>query len=301
MYQTDVYPSRIGEAEKILPRRDPVVYNRQSQKPFALNEAQLKHYEDNGFLVLDEYLSDWVGDIKQEMQSLKTTMAGREELYTEPGSNSLRTLFNPCGNSRLLDRFSRQDKLLDIVEQLLGEGVYLMQSRINVKPAYYGKSFAWHSDFETWHVEDGMPRMRAVTAWLMLDDSTPYNGPLYVVPKSHRQYVSCQGITGEKNYLQSLKQQKAGVPQPETISKLLEHGGIKGVYGKAGTLVLHECNLLHGSPDNISHQNRSLMMMVYNHCSNACSKPFSGLAKRPDYLSNPDTKPLKRCFAKQAA
>ncbi len=114
-------------------------------------------------------------------------MAGRKELITEPESNELRTVFKPFAFSQLIDKFSRHPKILTIARQLLGSDIYITQSRINIKPAFTGKSFPWHSDFETWHIEDGMPRMRAVTAWIMLNENNEYNGPLYVILGSHQQ------------------------------------------------------------------------------------------------------------------
>ena len=182
---------------------------------------------------------------------------------------------------------------MTIAEQILGSDVTITQSRINIKPAYKGKSFPWHSDFETWHVEDGMPRMRALTAWIMLTDNNEYNGPLYVIPGSHKKYISCSGMTDEKNYEKSLKKQEAGVPSPETIDTILDDLDIQGIYGKPGTVVFHECNLLHGSPDNIAGTSRSLVMVVYNSCENKLVEPYCGLPPRPHYLRNPDQDAIK--------
>lgn len=79
---------------------------------------------------------------------------------------------------------------------------------------------------------------------------------------------------------------------PKTIDSLLQEQGIQGIYGKPVTVVIHECNLLHGSPDNISPWPRSLLMYVYNSVHNKVVAPFSGLKLRPDYLSSPDPEPL---------
>jgi ectoine hydroxylase len=35
---------------------------------------------------------------------------------------------------------------------------------------FQGRDFWWHSDFETWHIEDGMPRMRALSALMLTDN-----------------------------------------------------------------------------------------------------------------------------------
>lgn len=287
MKAKDIYPSRTGQDERITPRMDPIVYGGiQPEMENTLSSEQIEYYQDNGFIVLPNYMPDWVEPLLEEVEHLKNIMAEREELITEPDNGELRTIFKPFDFSQLIDRFSRHPKILSIAKQLLGSDVYLTQSRINIKPAFFGQSFPWHSDFETWHVEDGMPRMRAVTAWIMLNENNEYNGPLYVIPGSHKSFVSCAGITENKNYNQSLKKQVAGVPQPETMQHLLENCGIQGVYGSPGTVIFHECNLMHGSPDNISGMPRTLLMMVYNSCENKLVQPFCNQPPRPDYLRN---------------
>ncbi|GAA3966270.1 phytanoyl-CoA dioxygenase family protein [Allohahella marinimesophila] len=290
----DIYPSRTGECEKILNRMDPVVYGDSTSAPeFGLKQNQIEFYEDNGYLTIPDFMPEVVPDLIAEMDRMKEDLAGDETLVTEPDSGEIRTIFKPFAHSDVVDQLSRDPRILDKVRQLLGSEVYMMQSRINVKPAFKGKSFPWHSDFETWHVEDGMPRMRAVTVWLMLSENTEYNGPLFVVPGSHKKYVACSGKTIEKNYETSLKKQVLGVPKPETMKEVLANSDIKGLYGGPGTLVFHECNLLHGSPDNISADPRSILMFVYNSVENRPVEPFGGQPPRPHYLSNPDVAPLK--------
>lgn len=282
----DPYPSRSGSEETILPRMDPVVYG--DGRPMGkhhLDEDQLQRYAENGFLTIPGYMDDVVDSIHEESERLKDSMADYEELYTEPDSGQLRTLFKPHAYSDLIARISRDKRIVDLVKQILDSDVYITQSRINRKPAFHGRSFAWHSDFETWHVEDGMPRMRAVTAWIMLTHNHEYNGPLYVIPGSHNEYVSCGGVTEKDNYRNSLKKQVAGVPKDTTMRQLLKDRDIQGIYGKAGTLVLHECNILHGSPDNISADPRALLMMIYNSAENQLEAPFGG-HERPHYLAD---------------
>lgn len=62
-------------------------------------------------------------------------------------------------------------RLLDIAQFLLDDEVYIHQSRLNYKPGFRGKEFYWHSDFETWHVEDGMPRLRALSISITLTEN----------------------------------------------------------------------------------------------------------------------------------
>lgn len=290
----DCYPSRVGKKEEILERLDPVVYDySEATSPHALNPHQLQQFERDGFITLPDFMPEMVTPLLDEISQMKKQMAGREELVTEPDSDELRSMFALHQHSDLMDRFSRDRRILEIVQQLLGSEAYVMQSRLNIKPAFKGKSFSWHSDFETWHVEDGMPRMRAVTVWLMLDDNNEFNGPLYVVPGSHKKYVSCQGTTELNNHQKSLKKQVAGVPEPDSINQILKQNGLVSITGQPGTLVIHECNLLHGSPDNLSPWPRSVMMFVYNSVKNKVTAPYSGLKPRPEYLSSSDQAPLQ--------
>lgn len=290
----DLYPSRAGNVEQIIPRNEPVVYsNAASSDEHTLCRSQLDSYSENGFIVLPEYMPEMVAPLLDEIGCLKKSMANKDELITEPDSQDVRSLFRPHKYSELIDSFTRQPKILNIAKQLLGSDVYITQARVNVKPAYRGRSFAWHSDFETWHVEDGMPRMRAVTAWIMLTDNNEFNGPLYVIPGSHKVYVSCSGRTHQKNYTRSLKMQQAGVPHTETMQQILHNRTIKSIQGKPGTVVFHDCNLMHASPDNISGMPRTILMIVYNSCDNSLVKPFSYQSPRPKYLRNPDASAIK--------
>jgi ectoine hydroxylase len=286
---TDLYPSRQGQEEKILPRIDPIVYHQahQSEGQYALDRQQLDFYEQNGFLILNNYMPDRVEPLLNEIESLRHELKGQAELITEPDNDDeLRTIFRPQTFSQVIDQFSREPRILDIVTQILGSDVYIHQSRVNVKPALTGKSFPWHSDFETWHVEDGMPKPRAVSAWIMLTKNDEFNGPLYIIPGSHKHYVSCVGKTPAHHYEQSLKKQAYGTPSLKAIKVLAEENGMTGIFGSPGTVVFHESNMMHGSPDNISIWPRTNLFFVYNSISNALDKPYSGQAPRPDYLSN---------------
>ena len=80
-------------------------------------------------------------------------------------------MFRLDRHSRAFRRLACDSRLAGVAEFLLGDQVYLHQSRLNYKPGFAGKEFYWHSDFETWYAEDGMPRMRAVSASVLLTDA----------------------------------------------------------------------------------------------------------------------------------
>ena len=203
-----------------------------------------------------------------------------------PNSGALRSIFAIHRQSPLFARLARDARLLDIARFILGDEVYVHQSRLNYKPGFDGKEFYWHSDFETWHVEDGMPRMRALSASLLLSENSQVNGPLMLIPGSHRTYVTCVGETPSDHYKQSLRKQEYGVPDRESLEKLTRSAGHIAVpTGPVGTLILFDCNTMHGSNGNITPFPRSNAFFVYNAISNALVAPFGAPAPRPEFVA----------------
>jgi len=289
----DLYPTR-GKEEKILDRVDDVVYSK-SNKKYALKEDEAKFFEENGYIIFPEFFTEKeVGTLNWALEELKNdpSMMKREEYITEPDSSELRSIFSQHMFSSVFEQLISDRRILDKVEQVLGSKAYIHQSRINIKPAYKGKSFPWHSDFETWHAEDGLPRCRAVSAWIMLTENTEFNGPLYLMPGSHKKFVACAGETPKDNYKESLKNQKYGVPSLEAMKILSKHDGIVSALGKAGTLVFHDGNMMHGSPDNISPDSRTNAFFVYNSIENKPVDPFAAKGKRANFLCLKDFKAL---------
>jgi len=190
-------------------------------------------------------------------------------------------------------RAAEHPAIIDLVTRILDDDVYVHQSRINYKPAFTGREFYWHSDFETWHAEDGMPRMRAVSLSLSLTPSEPTNGPLMVMPGTHRTFVSCAGETPPNHFEESLVEQQVGTPDRETLTLFAKHHGIAAPTGPAGSAVLFDCNLMHGSNGNITPFPRTNLFIVYNAVSNRLQEPFCGRPPRPEFVgAREHTQPL---------
>lgn len=291
----DLYPSRVKE-EKIIKRVDKTVYSSEKIGNYFLDEKELEVYEKNGFIIIPEaFTQKEIKKFRQELKQLELNekLWKKEEFISEPNDNKLRTIFNQHLFSKIYKKLSKDPRILDKVMQILGSDVYIHHGRINVKRAYQGKSFPWHSDFETWHSEDGLPNCRCLSAWLMLTDNTQFNGPLYLIKESHKKFVSCKGTTPKDNYKKSLKKQEYGVPSIDAIKQLSKNDKLVSAIGKAGTLVLHDGNILHGSADNISPEDRTNIFFVYNSVKNTPVKPFASKSPRADFLCLKDFKPLK--------
>ncbi len=283
----DFYVSRMGRGAALITRGDPVVYDA-GRYADALDDAQLRAYERDGFLVLTGVFdARQIQALHEEVQALEQDPAVREgeEVIREPGGEALRSIFRVHELGRRLADLPRDPRLLDVARQILGSEVYIHQSRVNMKPALDGKAFYWHSDFETWHVEDGMPAMRALSCSVLLTDNTAFNGPLMLIPGSHRQFVACVGETPEDNYRTSLRRQEVGVPDPVSLRLLAEQGGMEAVTAPAGSVVFFDCNTLHGSGGNLSPWPRSNVFMVYNSVENSLAAPFHGMKPRPEHIA----------------
>lgn len=283
----DVYPSRKGGEAAILHRQDPVVYS-QGNPPGWLTEDQVRSYEQKGFLQVKGLFSpEEVDSFTRELNRLtmKDEVRNADATITEQDSGAVRSIFAIHAISAAFDRLSRDPRILEIVRHLLDDDVYIHQSRVNLKPGFQGKEFYWHSDFETWHVEDGMPRMRAISVSIALTDNTRYNGPLMLVPGSQNYFIACEGKTPKGNYKHSLKVQKTGVPDQSSLEYLVSEHGLEAPVGPAGSVLFFECNTMHGSNSNITPYPRSNAFFVYNALSNRVVEPFSGLAPRPDFVA----------------
>jgi len=267
-------------------RLDPIVYGSAEQGP--LDATQLSDYERNGFLYFDSFFSnDEVAQFIRELSRLcnDAGLKGEESVITEPGNNEIRSIFAVHKYSALFERLIRHPRLLGIARQLLGDDVYIHQWRINYKPGFQGKGFAWHSVFETWHTEDGMPHMRAVSCSIILTENHEFNGPLMLIPGSHKLFVPCVGETPHDNFKQSLKKQEAGVPDNDSLTRLIrDAGGIQAPKGPAGSVLFFECNTLHGANANMSPDPRSNVFFVYNSVKNTPRAPYAGTQPRPAFL-----------------
>lgn len=283
----DIYPSRISSGSAIIARQDPVIYGA-GQYAQALDVDQIASYENNGFIVIEDvFSSEEVAHLVEEVKSLTTDkdIATLQEAVTEPGSEEVRSVFRVHELSERIHMLSRDPRLLDIARQVLGSEVYIHQSRVNLKPGLKGKEFYWHSDFETWHTEDGMPTMRALSCSVLLTDNNECNGPLMLVPGSHTQFISCEGETPDKHYEASLKKQEFGVPDPISLKMLVDQGGIHAATARAGSVIFFDCNTMHASAGNLSPWARSNVFMVYNSTENLLQEPKYGLSERPEYLA----------------
>ncbi|WP_037318138.1 ectoine hydroxylase [Amycolatopsis orientalis] len=290
----DSYPTRITGKPEHLPRTHPTVWGTEADGP--IDAATLANHDARGYTVVDQLLSP--GEVQTYWQELVRLSSGDhrddERVITEAKTGEVRSIFDVHETSELIAELVRDPRVLDRARQILGSEVYIHQSRVNYMPGFKGTGFYWHSDFETWHAEDGMPAPRAVSCSIALTDNYPFNGGLMVMPGSQRTFVQCAGETPEDNYKSSLKEQRVGVPSEDDITKLAAEYGIDQFTGQAGSALWFDSNVMHGSSNNITPYPRSNIFVVFNSVENALREPFAAIEPRPAFIAGRDSTPLTR-------
>ena len=282
----DLYPTR-GTTGTLIERQDPVVCWQSAGNLPPSDRERLERFERDGYLFAPGLFPAAVtGSLLGEAERLRALAVQDkpENAFFESGTNTLRSLFAVHQACETFAAVCEDARILALVRAILGDDVYVHQSRLNYKPAFCGREFYWHSDFETWHAEDGMPRMRALSLSISLTPTLATNGPLMIVPGSHRTFISCAGATPADHFRESLVKQRVGTPDEATVERFARSRGIKAPTGAAGSAVFFDCNVLHGSNGNITPFPRTNLFVVYNAVSNALEPPFAASAPRPEFV-----------------
>ena len=95
----------------------------------------------------------------------------------------------PTPSARCSACWCSHPRLVGPLKQYFGEDVYVHQFKLNAKAAFEGDVWQWHQDYGTWARDDGMPQARAMNIAVFLDEVMPINGPLLLIPGSHKQGV----------------------------------------------------------------------------------------------------------------
>ncbi|MCZ7413591.1 MULTISPECIES: ectoine hydroxylase [unclassified Streptomyces] len=291
---TDLYPTR-GATEVASPRQDPVVWSAPGA-PGPISAGHLADYERDGFLAVDQLITpEEVTLYRGELERLISDpeMLADERSIVEPKSREIRTVFEVHKISQIFAGLVSDPRVVGRARQILGSDVYVHQSRINVKPGFGASGFYWHSDFETWHAEDGLPNMRTVSVSIALTKNYDTNGGLMIMPGSHKKFLGCAGATPKDNYKKSLQMQDAGTPSDEALTEFADAHGIRLFTGQAGSATWFDCNCMHGSGDNITPYPRSNVFIVFNSVENTAVEPFAAPVRRPDFLGARDFTPVR--------
>jgi ectoine hydroxylase len=259
-----------------------------------LTPAQIAEFDEQGFLFLPNVFSaDEVGLMTAELPGIFSQ--GREEVIREKGSDAPRSAFYVQTWNAVFEKVARHPRLVEPGMQLLGsDQLYMHQFKVNAKAAFDGAVWQWHQDYATWYNDDEMPTPQAMNIALFLAEANEFNGPLMFIPKSHRQGRLAAGhdVTTTSYPLWTADN--------ETITRLVEEGGIVAPKGPPGSILLFHGNLVHASGSNLTPWSRWILYLSLNRCDNAIRR-----FKRPTWIANRDFTPIEMlgddCLARSLA
>ena len=217
-------------------------------------------YDDQGYLVFPQLLDP------DELAALRTALADvlqqaanlpepNGHFLTAPGDDDRQHLIrvlHPIAYHQTFYDLVSHPKILDIIENLIGPNIQLHHTTLNLKPPSKFSTWLWHQDYPFFpHTNYDL-----LAAMIFLDDATPENGCLTVLPGSHKDGPRYHEIpVGEPWRLTErteLADRSRWLPLPVP----------------AGGLELHHCNLLHGSPASKNDQPRSAIVIWYRASDN---------------------------------
>lgn len=259
-----------------------------------ISKDDLTAFARDGYLLKPAYFSEAeVETMKGELNAVFHEDAPHRILEN---NGFVRSVYGVHVSNEIFRRLVRHPKLLGPAMEILQSQVYVYQFKINAKAAMGGDIWEWHQDFIFWNKEDGLREPRIVNMSIFLDDVTEFNGPLMFIPGSHQSgMVDMSAGTpsaGNKdvpawtsNLTADLKYSSAR----EVIAELTSRGGIVAPKGPAGSLLLFDANIFHGSSSNMSPLNRAMIIVSYNSVNNL---PEEMENPRPEFLVSRDYSPL---------
>jgi phytanoyl-CoA hydroxylase len=238
-----------------------------------IGDRDVAFYREHGYLVVPGVLEPAMverlrGELVGILDGARDATTHTDVYDLEPGHRAdaprVRRIKTPHRFFAGFRELYRHPRLVGIVERLLSPGVRLHGSKINLKAPHYGSPVEWHQDWAFYpHTNDDV-----LAVGVMLDDCTPDNGPLLVVPRTHTGPVWDHHVNG---YF-------CGAVDPDAIAGEILRA--VPLLGSAGSMSFHHVRLLHGSAQNASDRPRALLLYEY---AAADAWPLMGVRDLADF------------------
>lgn len=263
-----------------------------------LSQEQINFYTNNGFVIIDDFLSteeleNWRDAVKLAIQERngqkmpgKTVTVGEDD-----GINEDTAYFNNVFD-QLLNLWQTNDAVKDIMlDERIGkmaatlagvDGIRIWHDQALIKRPWANPT-SWHLDTPFWSFTD----RRALSIWVALDDVTLENGCLFFIPGSH------QKTTFENT---GIGKNMGGIFEVYPEFKNTES---KPVVIKAGSCSFHNGLTIHGAHANMTPGYRRAMTCaympdgnIYNGIPNVLPDDYVKTLKVGDLLNNDHQNPL---------
>ena len=221
-----------------------------------LTTAQIESYREIGYLVVPDVVGpDVLAKARAKLAELieksrevtaSDAVYDLEDAHT-PRNPRVRRIKDPHINGEVYNNLLRSPQIMDLVSQLIGPDLRMDHTKLNIKPARGGEPVEWHQDWAFYpHTNDDI-----LEVGVMIEDCNMENGPLLMIPGSHRGPVFDHHYDGY--FAGAIDPAAAGLDIREAVP----------ITGKAGSITMHHVRLVHGSRDNLSDRDRPLLLFGY--------------------------------------
>ena len=204
-----------------------------------LGEAEKQQIDDEGYLVLEGVLDrDFLNKLRKRVEELfveEGTRAGAE-FKQEPNARRLANLVN---KGEIFERAIATPRVLECMRHVLGDEFKLSSLNVRAADPFSNCGQPLHADSGAVADERGYWVCNSV--W-MLDDFTPENGAIRMVPGSHKWRRLPQDVLADPT-----------APHPDEVM----------LTGEAGTVVVMNAHMWHGATANRTERQRRAMHAFY--------------------------------------
>lgn len=206
-------------------------------------------FQQNGFFIAhDLFGRDEVGHLKQEIRRILDQVRQEAAQAGKDPKQVLRSgvYVGLAARSQLFRDLARDPRLLDLLEKIIGQNIAFLSDKIVFKDAETDFGSPWHQDWPYWKGSN------KVSIWIALDDATPENGCLRLVPGSHRAVAAHDGeATDGKGFVHRLR--------PDAID---EASVVTSAIPAGSAIFFHDLTL-HASHRNTSGRDRWALISTY--------------------------------------
>jgi phytanoyl-CoA hydroxylase len=240
----------------------------------AVSDEHVAQFHDQGYLVIHHAFTQ--EEIQASLHGLLDLIGGKypgyrgvqyekdgfkaaSSLPTEQKQDAVRKLWKMCETEPRIAALASHPKLLALVARLMQDAPVLFQDQALLKPPMIGREKPWHQDNAYFNVP---PETTIVGVWIALDEATPENGCMFIIPGSHREGP----VVHFKRRDWQLCDTDVAATQALTVP--LQPGGCLIFHG-----LLH-----HGTPPSHSQQRRRALQFHYKPASIVPIAPDERLA-----------------------
>ncbi len=233
-----------------------------------LTAAQIRQYNEVGAVVVSDVLTPdevaRLSAVTDDFVDRAKGLTGHNEIYDLEDSHSaenprVRRIKAPHLHDPAYAALVRHPKIVAVLKDLWGPNVRFDTAKLNMKCAGFGAPVEWHQDWAFYpHTNDDL-----AAVGVMFDDMAMENGPLMIIPGSHRGPIHDHHVDGVF----------CGAMDPE--NRDVDYSSAIPLLGKAGSITVHHVRAVHGSAPNMSERDRRLLLFQFR---NADAWPLLGFA-----------------------